>query len=121
GAPTGGAGRGGHRGPGRAGGGRGGCGWGGWSRGRWSLLLLGAGGEGARVRGVGVARLPGIGESLVDESGAGESGGGVGEREGRGAVVGADWEGKIWICGREYLDGPGQCEWRGRGSGAGDR
>src|SRR5690625_7282334 len=64
----------------------------------WSMVMTaprGWGGEGARVRGVGVARLPGIGESLVDESGAGESGGGGGERGGRGGGVGACWEGAV--------------------------
>src|SRR5699024_7036167 len=66
----------------------------------------------ARVRGVGVARLPGIGESLVDESGAGESGGGVGERVGRASVFGAYWKGQILLGRQSDLDEPGQCPGR---------
>src|SRR5690625_6954873 len=81
----------------------------------WSMVMTaprGWGGEGARVRGVGVARLPGIGESLVDESGAGESGGGVGERVGRAAVFGAYWKGQILFGRQSDLDEPGQCPGR---------
>src|SRR5699024_671424 len=81
----------------------------------WSMVMTaprGWGGEGARVRGVGVARLPGIGESLVDEAGAGESGEGVGERVGWASGFGAYWKGLILLGRQSDLDQPGQCPGR---------
>src|SRR5690625_5370310 len=66
----------------------------------WSMVMTaprGWGGEGAGVRGVGVARLPGMGESLVDESGAGGAGGGGGERGGRACVFGDCGDGQIFL------------------------